>query len=140
MANRVVVKPNPDIVAPSVGIAPARAKPSFIGALANEVLPTMKGMAKSRGGEGGMTDRLYILELDKEFKDEVSNLQELGEFTPEKHAAMQGQYESKLAEAQIRLGVPRVDLDSHNKIFTSSRQRYDVFLLRFKFWKVCCQS
>ena len=127
MANRVVVKPNPDIVAPSVGIAPARAKPSFIGALANEVLPTMKGMAKSRGGEGGMTDRLYILELDKEFKDEVSNLQELGEFTPEKHAAMQGQYESKLAEAQIRLGVPRVDLDSHNKIFGSLTDQGQYF-------------
>jgi|LGOV01.1.fsa_nt_gb hypothetical protein len=33
MANRVVIKPGPDIVAPSVSIAPARAKPSFLKSL-----------------------------------------------------------------------------------------------------------
>jgi|LGVF01.2.fsa_nt_gb hypothetical protein len=111
MANRVVVKPSPDIVAPSVGIAPARATSSFLGGFTGAVLPTLMGIAKSRVGT---TDRNYLLELGDEFSAEVSGVEGI---TPEALSTIQSKYESELAQKQIELGIPRQDLESHKNLF-----------------------
>jgi|LGOV01.1.fsa_nt_gb hypothetical protein len=118
MANRVVVKPNPDVVAPSVGIAPARAKPSFLGELASAVLPTVTGIAKIKGAIAGEAPNLsFIGDILNSREAEMKQLSDEGQLSEINVNAVDARHKDSLTSELLNRGIP-------TKFWSQVREQY----------------
>lgn len=118
MANRVIVKPSPDIVAPSVGIAPARAKPSFIGELAGAVLPTVTAIAKAKGALAVEAPNLsFIGDILSSREAEMKQLSDEGQLSEINVNAVDARYKDSLTSELLNRGIP-------TKFWSQVREQY----------------
>ena len=118
MANRVIVKPNPETFAPSVGIAPARAKPSFLGGLAGAVLPTLTATAKAKGAiSAEAPDLAFLGDILSSREAEMEQLSEEGQLSEINVNAVDARHKESLTSELLSRGIP-------TKFWSQVREQY----------------